>query len=107
MIDETEIVHALLDVVAGVVIDVATLVSADRIKEHIEGLPVEDVFEGMDLIAEVDTVLVIDVEDRLPSAGLFSEAIFDEPCGPLGIWIEIGPGERAGEGDMLRQSEPA
>src|SRR6185437_11801355 len=77
-VDEAEIVHALLDVVAGVVIDVAALVAADRIQEHIERLAVEDVFERMDLKAKIDAILVMDVEDRLPAARLFGEAILDE-----------------------------
>src|ERR1700727_810502 len=37
-VDEAQIVHALLDVVAGVVIDVAALVAADGVKKHVESV---------------------------------------------------------------------
>ena len=106
-VDEAEIVHALLDVVAGVVIDVATLVAADGVEEHVEGFAVEHVLARMDLKAEIDAVLVVEVEDRFPAAALLGEAFLDEAGGPLRIGIEIGPGERAGEGDMLGQAEAA
>src|ERR1700733_3905377 len=106
-VDEAQIVHALLDVMAGVVIDVATLVAADGVKKHVEGLAVEHVFAGVDLVAEVDAVLVKDVEDRLPTTALLGEAFFDESGRPLRIGIEVRPREGAGEGHMLGKAEAA
>src|SRR5258708_691112 len=102
-VDEAQIVHALLDVVTGVVIDVAALMTADRVEEHVESVTVEDVLAGVDFEAEVDAVLVIDVEDRLPATALFREAFLDQPRRPLRIGIEIRPGERAGEAHVLVQ----
>src|ERR1700722_2472310 len=67
-VDEAQIVHALLDVVAGVVIDVATLVAADGVEKHVEGVAVEHVLARMNFKAEVDALLVVDVEDRFPPA---------------------------------------
>ena len=100
-VDEAEIVHALLDEVAGVVVDVAALVAADRVEEHLEGVAVEHVLARMDFEAEIDAVVVVGIEDRLPAPRLLGEAVLDQPGGPLRIGIEIGPGERAGEGHML------
>src|ERR1700712_3453005 len=37
-VDETEIVKALFDEVAGVVVDVAAPVAADGVEEHVEGV---------------------------------------------------------------------
>src|SRR5579863_1051371 len=102
-VDEAEIIHALLDEVAGVVIDIAALVAADRVEEHVERVAVEDILARVDLEAEVDAALVEGVEDRLPAAALFGEAFLDQACGPLRIGIEIGPGEGAGEADVLGQ----
>ena len=104
-IDEAEIVEALLDEMAGVVIDVATRVSADRVEEHIEGVAVKDVFGRMDLEAEVDTVLLVFIEDGFPPTPLFRKALLDEPRRALRIWIEIGPCQRTGEADMLGETE--
>jgi hypothetical protein len=106
-VDEAEIVHALLDVVAGVVVDVATLVAADGVKEHVEGVAVEHVLARMNLKAEVDPVLVIDVEDWLPAAALFRKTFFDEAGRPLRVGIEVGPREGAGLGHMLGEAEAA
>jgi hypothetical protein len=83
----------LLDVVTGVVIDVAALVAADRIEKHVEGVAVEDILAGVDFEAEVNAVLVKDVEDRLPTATLLGETFFDESSRPLGIGIKVRPGE--------------
>src|SRR5208283_593065 len=94
-VDEAEIVHALLDEVARVVIDVAALVAADRVEKHVERVAVEHVFARVDLKAEVDAILVKGVEDRLPAARLLGEALLDQAGRPLGIGIEIGPGERS------------
>ena len=106
-VDEAEIVHALFDEVAGVVVDVAALVAADRLQEHVERVAVENVLGGMNLEAEIDAVFVENVENRLPPARLFGETFLDQAGGPLRIGIEIGPGERAGEGHVLGQPEPA
>ena len=61
----------------------------------------------MDLAAEIDTVLVVEIEDRLPAPRLLGEAVLDEARRPLRIGIEDRPGERAGEGHMLGQPEAA
>ena len=81
--------------------------AADRVEEHVERVAVEDVFRRMDLEAEVDPVLVVHVEDRPPPAALLGETLLDQPRRPLGIGVEIGPGEGAGEADVLGQAEAA
>ena len=53
-------------------------VAADRIEEHLEGRAVEHVLAGMDFVADVDAVLVVDVEDRLPALAEFGEGFFDQ-----------------------------
>ena len=56
-VDEAEIIHPLLDEMAGVVIDVAARVIADSVEEHLERVAVEHILGRMDLEAEVDAVL--------------------------------------------------
>ena len=75
-------------------------------EEHLERLAVEHVLGRMNFEAEIDAVLVVDIEDRLPAARLLGEAFLDEACGALRIRIEIRPSERAGEADVLGQPEP-
>src|SRR5208282_456162 len=106
-VDEAEIVHALLDEVARVVIDVAALVAADRVEKHVERIAVEDVLARVNFEAKVDAMLLVDVEDRLPAAALLGETFLDQSSRPLRIGIEIGPGERTREAHMLGQSEAA
>src|SRR5271165_94865 len=106
-VDEAEIVHALLNEVARVVIDVAALVAADRVEKHVERIAVEDVFARVNFEAEIDAILVINVEDGFPAAALLGETFLDQSGRPLRIGIEIGPGERPGKAHMLGQSEAA
>ena len=104
-VDEAEIIHALLDEMAGVVIDVAARMIADALEEHFERVAVEQILGRMNLEAEIDARRIIGVEDRLPAARLFVETFLDQPGGPLRIGIEVRPGERAREGDMFGEAE--
>ena len=54
----------------------------------------------MDLVADVDARLVEGVEDRPPAPRQLVEGGLDQALGPRRPGIEIGPGERAREGDM-------
>ena len=98
-VDEGEVVHLLQEEVRRVVIDVAALVAAQRVEEHLEGGAVEHVFARMDLVTDVDAVILVDVEDGLPAPGEFAEGFLDQPGGALREGVEIGEGQRAGEGD--------
>src|SRR5271165_1790668 len=106
-VDKAEIVQALLDEVAGVVVDVAAAVAADRRQEHLERVAVEDVLGRMNLETEIDPVLVISVEYGLPTAGLLGETFLDQAKGALRVRIEIRPRQRAGETHMLGQAQTA
>src|SRR5438552_16087759 len=97
-VDELEIVELLQKEVRRIVIDVAALVAADRVEEHLEGRAVEHVLARMDLVADIDAVLVIDIEDRLPALAELREGLLDQPWRTLRPRIEIWEGERAAEG---------
>ena len=59
----------------------------------------------MNLETEIYAVFVENVEDGLPPARLFGVTFLDEAGGTLRIRIEIGPGQRAGEGHVFGQPE--
>jgi hypothetical protein len=61
----------------------------------------------MDLIADIHADRVVGVEDRFPAPAEFGESGFDKTGGTLRPGIHERPGERAGEGDMGVQPEPA
>ena len=98
-VDEGEIVELLQQEMRGIVIDVAALVAADRFEEQLEGGAVENILAGMELIAEIDAILVIDVEDRLPAPAKLGEGFLDQPGRTLRPGIKIGESQSAGEGD--------
>ncbi len=70
----------------------------DALEEHLEGHAVVQVLAGMDLVADVDAGFVEGVEDRAPAPGQLVEGALDQAGRALRPGIEIGPGERAGEG---------
>ena len=96
-VDEGEVVELLQHEMRRVVVDGAALVPAEPLQEHLEGRAVEHVLARMNFVADVDTVLVIDVEDRLPSLRQLAESLLDQARRPLRPGIEIGEGKRAGE----------
>ena len=104
-VDEGQIVELLQQEVRRVVVDVAALVAADRVEEHLEGGAVEHVLAGMNLEADVDAGLVIDVEDRFPAAAELGERLVDQAGRALRPWIEIGEGQRTGERHRRFQAE--
>jgi len=63
------------------------------------------VFAGMDLKAEVDAVLIEDIENRLPALREFCECGFDEAVRPLWPRIDVGPCQRAGECRMFGETQ--
>ena len=103
-VDERDVVEPLLDEVAGVIVDVAAAMIADRGKELFERLPVENVLAGMQLKSNVDALFVEGVEDRLPAPRKLVERRLDEMAGALRPRIDIGPRERTTE--RLRDLEP-
>lgn len=63
------------------------------------------VLAGMDLIGEINTVLVRIVEDRQPALCELVEGSLDEAGRTLRPGIDIGPGQRAGEGRLDREPQ--
>ena len=102
-VDVVEIVEALQHVVRRVVEHVAAHVPVELVEEHLEGRAVEQVLARMDLVADVDPVLLGEVEDRPPAPRQLLEGRLDQPRRPLRPGIGIGPGQRAGEGRHRRQ----
>ena len=80
-VDERQIVELLQQEVRRIVVDLAARVAAERLQEHLEGGAVEDVLAGMDFIADINTVFVIDIEDRFPACRQFLEGFLDQPGG--------------------------
>ena len=91
-VDEFEIVELLQQEMRRVVIDVAALVAADRVEEHLEGRAVEHVLARMDLVADIDAILLIDIEDRLPALAEFGKGFLDQPGRPLRPGIKVREG---------------
>src|SRR6202040_400057 len=106
-VDEGEVVQLLQDEMRGIVVDRATRMIAGALVEHFEGDAVADVFTRMNLIAEIDTGLVIGVQDRTPAASQFVEGGLDQSRRPLRPWIEERPGQRAGEADAAAEAYPS
>ena len=80
----------------------AARVPVDPVEEHLEGRAVEQVLARMDLVADVDAVLLGEVEDRPPAPRQLVEGGLDQPRRPLRPGIDEGPGQRAGEGHHAR-----
>src|SRR5690606_40342017 len=97
--DKGEIIELLQQEVRGVVVDRAALVAAELVQKHLEGGAVEEILARVQLVADVDAMVLIDVQDRLPAAGELGEGLVDQPVRTLRPRIKIGEGERAGEGD--------
>ena len=97
-VDELDVVQSLLDEVAGVIIDSAARMIADRGQELFERLPVENVLAGMQLKPKVDAGFIVGVEDRRPTPGELLESGFDEMARSLRPGIAIGPRKRTAEG---------
>jgi len=106
-IDVLEIVELLQHEMAGVVEEIATLVTTDAIEEHLERHPVMQILTGMDLVADVDARLIERVENRPPAPRQLVERRLDQARRPRGPGIEIRPRQRAGKRRMLADPEPA
>src|SRR5216117_1366779 len=90
-VDVLEIVELLQHEVTGIVQQVATLVTAHALEEHLERHPVVQVLTGVDLEADVDPALVEDVENRAPAPRQLVERRLDETGWPLRPGVEIRP----------------
>ena len=106
-IDELEIVERLQHEVRRVVVDAAARVVVDLGQEALEGGAVEQVLARMDLVADVDALLVESVEDRPPAPRQLGEGGVDQALRPRRPRIEVGIGQRAGEGDHGVEAEIA
>src|SRR5271166_725236 len=104
-VDELEVVELLQHEVRRIVVDRAALVALDRVEEALERCSVEQVLAGVQLVADVDARIVERVEDRLPPLGELFEGGLDQSRRALRPGIEIGPGERPGEGRMRAQAQ--
>ena len=73
--DELHVVDALVAEVAGVVVEAEALVVADGVERALGGGDVEGDFGRVHFEAEVDVVLLEDLEDGLPALGEIIEAL--------------------------------
>src|SRR5437867_5469007 len=106
-VDVLEIVELLQHEVTGIVQQVAALVTAHALEEHLERHTVVQILAGVDLEAGVDPVLVEDVENRTPAPRRLVERRLDQTGRPLRPGIEVGPRESTRERGMLGHAEPA
>src|SRR5947208_9148207 len=106
-VDVFEIVELLQHEMAGIVQDVATLVTADAVEEHFEGHSVMQILARMDLEAGVDALVLEHIENRAPAPRQLVERRLDQTGRPLRPGSEIGPGESARKRRVLGYAEPA
>lgn len=99
-VDELEVVELLKDEVTGVEENVGAGMIADAFEEHFERGAVVEIFAGMDFEADIDADAVKGVKDGQPAFGQLVESGFDQAGGALRPGIDVGPGKRAGEGDV-------
>lgn len=104
-VDELDVVELLEDEVAGVEENVGAGMIADAVEKHFERGAVVEIFTGMDFEAEVDAGAIEGVENGEPALGELVEGGFDEAGGALRPGIDVGPGKRAGEGDVSFEAE--
>lgn len=104
-VDELDVVELLEDEVAGVEENVCAGMIADAVEKHFERGAVVEIFTGMDFEAEVDAGAIEGVENGEPALGELVEGGFDEAGGALRPGIDVGPGKRAGEGDVSFEAE--
>lgn len=90
---------------AGIEENVGARMIADAVEEHFEGGAVVEIFAGMDFEAEIDAGFIKGVENREPALGELVEGGFDEAGGALRPGIDVGPGERAGKGNVRFEAE--
>src|SRR5437867_901236 len=101
-VDVFEIVELLQHEMAGIVQDVATLVTADAVEEHFEGHSVMQILARMDLEAGVDALVLEHIENRAPAPRQLVERRLEvkEPLVPA--WdlhsLEAEPGSPVGDG---------
>src|SRR5262249_46476542 len=93
-IDERNVVQSLFDEVAGVIVDRAARMIADRGKELLERFAVENVLAGMELKPNIDARFVKCVEDGRPALGELVESGFNEMARALRPRVAKGPGQR-------------
>ena len=94
-VDEADVVEVLQAKVRRIVVDAAALVTAHHVEEALVSGAVEKIFAGMQLEADIDTELVMQIEDRLPSPRQFLEGCADELGRPWRPWVEERPGKRS------------
>lgn len=87
-VDKGQIIHLLQQEMRRVVIDARAGVAVQRIQKHFPCRPVKDIFAGMNFIADINAVFVIDIKDRTPAAGKFGERLFNQARGALRPWIQ-------------------
>src|SRR5213076_3419960 len=93
--------------VTGIVQQIAALVTAHALEEHLERHAVVQILAGMDLEAGVDPVFLEHVENRTPAPRQLVERRLDETRRPLGPGIEVGPRQGTRERRVLGYAEPA
>ena len=68
-VGEGETIELLQQEMRGIVVDPAALMAAEPVEEKLKSRAVEDILAGMDLEADIDAMLLLDIEDR-PTARL-------------------------------------
>src|SRR6266545_3306073 len=106
-VDVLEIVELLQYEVTGIVQQIAALVPAHALEEHLERHAVVQILAGMDLEAGVDPVFLEHVENRAPAPRQLIERRLDQTGRPLRPGIEVGPRQCTGKCRVLGDAEPA
>ena len=75
------------------------------LEKHFEADAIVQVLARVDLVTEVDTGRVKGIEDRPPAFRQFVEGRLDQSGRALRPGVDVGPGERAGKGDMRAEAE--
>src|SRR4051794_9279324 len=92
---------------AGIVQQVAAPMVMREVQKTFEGDAVVEVFGGMQLEAEIDAGFLEHIEDRPPAPDQLAKTLVDQTRRCRRVGVDVWPEQRAAEGDMPVEIEPA
>ena len=105
VVDVLEVIELLQNKVAGVVEQTGALVAVHAVQKHLVAHAVVQVFTGVNLVADVHARMVKRIQDRLPALGQFVKRGLNQTGRARRPGIQVGPGQRAGEGHVRGQPQ--
>ena len=96
-VDEGKVIELLQKEMRRIIVDGAAFMAIKFFQKHFKRDAIKHIFTRVDFIADINTMVLVDIKDGFPPAGKFRKCLIDKPVRTLRPGVKKGKCQSAGK----------